>query len=183
MLDIARNTRHVGEEGGTRENDWIVPDEGGKAEKEGVEIEIEPMADFPSLLQDFEGKPSDEPRSVDRDSNVCQGEKEQHDVVWNNIMRSNSAIMYLLPANGQNGEQEQVSNQRCGEKVHRNSEEHKCAPFAFSYPSGMARWVNNAQCTRNIENRSPQHAGDIDRDVIREKNVDVCRNAQDQCPY
>ena len=59
---------------------------------------------------------------ADMERGVRKGKKEEHNIVWLDAFSANGPIVDFFPSNRENGQQKQVSNQRCRDEVHRKPE-------------------------------------------------------------
>lgn len=175
MFDVAGDACHVGEKGCTGQDDGVISDEAGKGEEEKVKVEEESMPNLASSLKYFECKPPNKARCVDGDGNICEGQEEQHDIVWDDVVCSNGTFINLLSADGENSKKEEISDQGCCDEVHGESEEHKSRCFAIPKPSGMLRMGNDAQCAEGVEKSRPAYSRDVNGYMKRKENIDICQ--------
>ena len=89
------------------------------------------MTHFATSLQYFEREPSDEAGGIDRDCDVCQRQEKEHDVVRNDTICSNGAIMYFSPADSQDGQKKEISHEWCCYEVHWEPETHENAGLSI----------------------------------------------------
>jgi hypothetical protein len=96
-------------------------------------------------LKHFERQPFNQARRVDRDGDVCQCEEEYHDVVRENTVCADYAIVHFLSTDSEDGKQKEVCYQRCRYKIHRELQK---------YPRlGLAKMVNRIAMLRAISPR------------------------------
>jgi len=66
------------------------------------------VANPTSPLKHVERQPPDETGSVDRDSDVCQREKENHDVIREDVVCPDCAVAHFCSTNSSDGKQEEI---------------------------------------------------------------------------
>lgn len=76
------------------------------------------MSNPTALLKHFERQPLNQAGRVDRDGDVCQCEEEYHDVVRENTVCADYAIVHFLSTDSEDGKQKEVCYQRCRYEIH-----------------------------------------------------------------
>lgn len=109
------------------------------------------MTYFSSFLQNFESQPSDQTRGIDRNGNVGEREEEEHNVIGDDALVTNSATAYFFFSNGQDSEQEKISYQGSRDEIHGKVESHKGTGSAIPHSGWMLGWWYDAHCTNSVE--------------------------------
>ena len=95
-------------------------------------------------MKHLEREVSNETRCVDRESNVGEGEKEDHDIDWRDVIGANGSIMDFLPSYCEDGEQKEVGYERRCDEVDGEVEFSESAMFAILVDRIAS--VDEAQC-------------------------------------
>lgn len=203
MHDIAGHAGHIGEESRARKDDGVVAYEAAEDEEEGVQAEEESVADLAAPLEDLEGEVADEAGGVDGDGDVGERDEEGHDVNRRDVVGADGAVVDLLTADGLDGKQEEVGDERRGDEVHGEVEPHVRLDLAVvvvivvfddrdicalcDIGAGVAvddGWPwrrriplpfgDDADCGEGIEKEVGQLPGDEYGNVKRKQDIDVC---------
>lgn len=128
------------------------------------------MTNVASPLEHLVSEPSDEPGRINGDRNVRQREEEDHDIVWNDIVSTNSTIMHLLATDGKSGQEEEVSRQWRGNEI-----DWEVKPFelcATVIVVCFGRW-NDSRSNDESYASPPYWQWNWDGNVEREENDNV----------
>lgn len=109
------------------------------------------MAYFSSFLQNLESQPSDQTRGIDRNSNVGEGEEEEHNIIGDNALVTNGTTTHFFFSNGKDGEQEEIGYQRSSDEIHGKVESHIATRSAIVHSGWMLGWWYDAHCTNGVE--------------------------------